>query len=327
MFEDVQSFGFLGLTIYKYGLCLALGTALWLCAAWLLSAKKNLPGGTILLTGVLAIPLGLLFARVTFCLISLAYYLETIGQPIAMLYFWDGGFSMMGALLGVSLAALIVARVKKMQYGRLMDVLAVAAGAFLVVARLSETFTTLGRGKTINVAWMRDNAFFGIRETWSEDVFHAVFRYEAAIAALILLVMICLFFGRKTNATAKSGDLALVFGGLFGSAQVILESLRDDGHLLWGFVRASQVISILLPVAAIAIFSIRLIQREGMGIKVIASWLVAAGAIAIGIIKEFDIDTSNNLLREYLIMSLSMATLAAVMLMQWKWAKNQKQLK
>ena len=137
--------------------------------------------------------------------------------------------------------------------------------------------------------------------------------------------MVCLFFGKKARATAKSGDLALVFGALFGSAQVILESLRDDGHLLWGFVRASQVISILLPVAAMIVFSVRLIKRDGMGIRPAASWLVAAGSITIAIIKEFDIDTSNNLLREYTIMSLAMAMLAAVVLVLWKWARDQRQ--
>ncbi len=325
MFEDVQSFGFLGLTVYKYGLFLSLGTALWLLAAWFLAPQKGIPGGTVLLTGVLAIPLGLLFARITYCLISLAYYLDTIGQPIAMLYFWDGGLSMMGALLGVSLAALIVAKAKKVHYGRLMDVLAVSAGAFLAVARLGEAFTTLGRGKTINAAWMRDSAFFGIRETWSEDVFHAVFRYEAAIAVLFLVVMVCLFLGKKTRAAALPGDLALVFGALFGSAQVVLESLRDDGHLLWGFVRASQVISILLPVAAIAVFSVQLIRREGMGWRPVAAWLAAAGSIAVAIVKEFDIDTSNNLFREYLIMSLAMVALAAVVLLLWRRAKDQRQ--
>jgi drug/metabolite transporter (DMT)-like permease len=133
--------------------------------------------------------------------------------------------------------------------------------------------------------------------------------------------MLFLFFGRKTRLTAKPGDLALVFGTLFGAAQVIMESLRDDGHMLWGFVRASQIISILLPVAAITLFSIRLIRKEGMSLKPVAAWLIAGAAIGLAIIKEFDIDTSNNLTREYALMSLAMAVLAAVALLLWRKAK------
>lgn len=323
MFEDVQSFPFLGLTVYKYGLFVAAAAALWLLASGLVAKKKNLPVHTVLLTGVLAIPLGLIFSRVLFCLVSLGYFLDTIGQPIAMLYFWDGGLSMMGALLGVSLAVMIAARIKKLRFGELMDVLAVPAGLFIAVERLGEAYTVLGRGKSIEAQWMTDIAFFGTQEAWGN--YYAVFRYEAAAAVLILCVMLCLFLGRKSRLTAKPGDLALVMGTLFGSAQVIMESLRDDGHMLWGFVRASQIISILLPVAAIVMFSIRLIRHEGMSWRPLASWLIAGAAIGLAIIKEFDIDTSNNLVREYALMSLAMAVLAAVTLLLWRKTKIQKQ--
>ncbi len=326
MLEDVRSFPFLGLTVYLYGLFLAVAASAWLCLCGLLAKKKNLPINTVLLHGVLSIPMGLFFARLLFCLIRLPYYVETIGQLLPMLYFWDGGLSMMGALLGVSLAALITARIKHVQYGDLMDVLAVPAGLFIAIARLGEAYTVLGRGKIIDAQWMQGSAFFGIRDGWGEDVYHAVFRYEAVAAALILCVMLCLFFGRKTRATAKPGDLALVFVTLFGSAQVVLESLRDDGHLLWGFVRVSQIISILLPVAAVIVFSVRSIRREGVKWQLVLSWLIAAAAIGLGIIKEFDIDTSNNLTREYALMSLAMAVLAAIALLLWRRANNKRQL-
>ena len=323
MFEDVQSFPFLGLTVYKYGLLLAAAAAFWLLVSGMLAKTKKLPANTVLLTGVLAIPMGLIFARLLYCLVSLGYFLDTIGQPVAMLYFWDGGLSMMGALLGVSLAALIAARIRKVRFGVLADVLAVPAGLFIAIARLGEAYTVLGRGKTIEAQWMKDSAFFGTQEAWGN--YYAVFRYEAVAAILVLCVMLCLFFGKKTRLPAKPGDLALVFGTLFGSAQVIMESLRDDGHMLWGFVRASQIISILLPAAAIVVFSVRLIRRDGMSWRPLVAWLIAGAAIGLAIIKEFDIDTSNNLTREYALMSLAMAVLAAVALLLWRNVKVQKQ--
>lgn len=322
MFQDVQSFSFLGLTVYKYGLTLAAAAAAWLFLSGLLAKKKNISVNTVLLTDVLAIPMGLFFARLLYCLVSLEQFLETFGLPVAMLYFWDGGFSMMGALLGVSLAALIAARIKKVSYGDLMDVLAGSAGLFLAIARLGEAYTTLGRGKSISIEWMQKSTFFSTREVWGD--FHAVFRYEAVVAAVLLAVMLCLFFGKKTRATARPGDLALVFGTLFGSAQVVLESLRDDGHMLWGFVRASQIISALLPVAAVVVFSVQLIRREDVGRKLIASWLLAAAGIGFAIIKEFDIDTSNNLFRDYALMSIAMAVLASSALYLWREAKNKR---
>ncbi len=319
MFEDAQSFQ---LTVYMYGLALAIGAAAWIILAAWLGKKKKLPESTVLFTGVLAVPLGLLFARLVYCLVSLGYFQETIGQPIAMLYFWDGGFSMVGALLGISLAALMAAWIKKARPGELMDVLAVPAGLFIAIERLGETYTILGRGRSVGVETLRENVFFGIRDAWSDDVFYAVFRYEALAALLIFAVMLCLFFSGKARQTAKPGDLALVFGALYGSVQVVMESLRDDGHLLWGFVRFSQIASILLPVAAIVVFSVRLIKREGFNWRHIAAWVVAIACIVVGVLKEFDIDTSNNLLREYTIMSLAMAGLTAVALLLWRRLKR-----
>jgi uncharacterized membrane-anchored protein len=105
-----------------------------------------------------------------------------------------------------------------------------------------------------------------------------------------------------------------------------MESLRDDGHLMWGFVRASQVISILLPVAALTVFSSRLIKKEGMSYKPVIAWTAAAASIVLAILKEFDIDTSSNLAREYALMSLAMAVLVTSVLMVWKYAKDKRKI-
>lgn len=318
MFEDVQSFSFLGLSVYKYGLFLAFGAAAWIILTCLLARKRRLPMDAALLLVTLALPLGLLFARVLFCLIRLEYFLEVVELPVAMLYFWDGGLSMMGALLGVSLAALLTAWIKKVRFGILMDVLAAPAGAFLFFARLGENYTTLGRGRSVGIEALRGSPLT-LTESWGggEDVLYAVFRMEAAVALILLAIMLWLFFSKKIASSSRPGDLALVFGALFGAPQVILESMRDDGHLLWGFVRASQIISILLPVAAVIIFSARLIRREGISWRPAVALVVTAGSIAVAILKEFDIDTSSHLVREYTIMSLAMAALAAAALLLW----------
>lgn len=318
---DAESLSLSGVPIYLYGLSLSVAVAALLLLAAFLAKKQGFQKGTVLLLGVIALPLGLFFARLFYCLISMGYFLETISQPVVMLYFWDGGLSMMGALMGGALAAWIVAKRMHIPYGKMMDVVAAAAGLFLAVARLGEKFTFLGRGKTILSDWMAKSLFFGIQSAWGDEIYYAVYRYEAVAALLILCAMLALFFGKKTQRTARPGDLCWVFVVLFGASQVIFESLRDDGHLLWGFVRASQVISILGPVAAIAVFSTRIARVKGMNWMLPGGWAVAAGSIALAVVKEFDIDTSNNLTREYIIMALAMASLAAVAMLLWKKQK------
>lgn len=291
----------------SYGLILAISAA---CVFLLMgaSAKRfRLKKGTVPLFSALAVVLGLAMARIVFCLTCYGYYVIEISQPEMMLHLWDGGYSLMGAGVGVCLAALIAAKLTKERAGNLMDCLAVFAGLFLIGERLAESFTALGLGRGVQTPWLQKLPFFTVLDE-SNFLVHPVYRYEATAALAILAAMLALaFLGKQAG---KPGDLALIFGSLYGSCQVVLESMRNDGHMLWGFVRANQIFSIFLPVAAILVFTARLIKIRGVTWHSIVIWAGAAVCIAVGVVKEFDVDSSENLWLDYGVMALCMAALA-----------------
>ena len=73
--------------------------------------------------------------------------------------------------------------------------------------------------------------------------------YEAWAWALFLLAALAavlLFAWLSTRKSRFAGDRTLLLIGMYAAAQIVLESLRRDDFLRWGFVRSSQLISVVL---------------------------------------------------------------------------------
>lgn len=310
------------MTYHPFGIYLAVGGALTLMLMALTSRKLALPRGSVALFGAVGVPLAFLCARLVFCLADIGYYTVTIAQPARMLHFWDGGYSLFGACLGLALGALITARLTKGSFGALADSLFSFLWVFIILERLGEGGTLLGLGREVQTEWMREIPFFAVEDS-SGYLCHGVFRYEAVIALIGLIISLCLVFSKKTRAWPK-GDLALIAISFYGCAQVVLESMRDDGHMVWGFIRANQLFAVFLPAAALIVFTVRGIQHRGGKItkEPVLWWLLGAAAIGLGIIKEFDVDTSTNLWIDYGVMSLAVLLLYASVWLAHGWERK-----
>ena len=272
-----MNFQVLGATGYWYGLCVGVSVLCYLCLAGVLGYRKHLPSGTVRLYGLLGIVLGLLFSRAAYCAVNASYFLQTIEQPIKMLFFWDGGYSLTGALCGLLLAAFLTARICKVRFGTMLDVTAVPMGLLIACVRAAEGFTTLGVGRYVDASALTDGApWLFVQSKLGNTIISnlAVYRYEAVAALLILAVMLVLFPWRKPLKKHRPGDLALIFFALYGAVQVVLESMRNDGHMMLGFVRAEQLGAVMMPVLALLIFTLRYQHIRGGRWQVALAWLL-----------------------------------------------------
>lgn len=329
MLEDARSIQLFGANIYLYGLFISLGVIANLVCLWVLLKKKGKPSYLSLSFAAWLLPLSWLFARTFYVLINLGYFVNTIRRPSAMLAFWNGGYSMVGALMGALVASLCFTKVNKHSFGKWLDIAITPLGLFLMIARGAEVFTlNIGRGKAIEAgSWLEQSSLFAINDFEQlmpgSSANLAVFRYEAIGGLILFLLALGLFSSKKFSKKGESGDAALIVLSVFGLMQVVFESLRDDGHLLWGFVRLSQIVSIVFPLIALGIFSKRVIKRGNAIKAVIFSWAVALMGVGVGIYQEFQIDVTANLLKEYVVMIGAMtAVLCGVC---WLWIKSTKQ--
>ena len=244
--EGVQSlFTVLGKPVTAYAVGLALAVLLGLLLLWWTSRRAKLKDGTASTLGLLAIPLGLIGARL-FYVVTQYYFFEEIGFENAW-KLWQGGFALWGAVGGVALAALITAKITGQKAAALLDACAAPAALTIAVSRFAEYFSGEGIGLYVE-DWVKVFRFFpfAVQNEFGEW-YWAVFMLEGLVALAILAAVL-----RKER---PAGDTARLFLILYSAAQVFLESLRRDGCLKWQFVRVSQLTAAivlgLLIIAAI----------------------------------------------------------------------------
>lgn len=306
---DATLFTLFGAPVTGYGLGAAAALALGLLGCLIYLRRTGVTYGQFLRLAVLAVPLCWLLSRLVYVLANCTYYLTTLSNPALALHFWDGGYSMTGAVLGFILAAFLAEKWTRLPHGALQDAGAVGIPLAVAAARLLEGGTRLGLGRPISYEWLM---FLGVDDGYG-DIVHPVYRYEAAAALLVLVIM--LVWLSKRRSSAVRGDASLVMILLLGAFQVLLESLRNDGHMVVHFVRIQQVLALVGMVAVFAIFTTRLLRLGGMKKShLLALWLVTIVCIGLGIFMEFRVDRGSLKLLYYGVMTLCMAVIAAMAL-------------
>lgn len=250
---------------------------------------------------IFALVLSFLCSRILFALSNLPLYLNTLENPALMLRFWDGGASLLGALFGVLLGGALTARLFRLSCGKIMDCIALSAPVAIAIERLGEGCfdEIMGKGKVIETEFL---SFLGS----ATDGNHPVFLYEAVAMVILLVLLIASRRRRKPE-----GDTMLLFLLVYGCVQVVLESLRNDSHmLLIHFVRVNQIGALVLAVAAIVCWTLR-VAREGSRKRlIIGCWIAVVAAIGVGIGMEFAIDRLGMPLLCYCLMMLAMLAIA-----------------
>lgn len=322
-----QAYSVLGMTVYPYGLVAGCAMLVYLAVCGVARYRARLSVGTARVYGVLAFPLGLIFARLLFCLFSLSEFRD--GDGIIhfewMLRFWDGGYSLIGLMAGLMLAALFAARIQRERFGRVADMAVVPMGILITALRLAEGLINsgegealIGYGKYVSESSLTSAApILFLTEALGGSTMYmpAVYRIEAFVGILLLIIMLVCYFAPK-KPRFRAGDMALLFFSLFGASQVLLEYLRNDAHMWLNFaVRGSQILSALMPLFATIILSSRVRRITGKRLAPAMCVILCVLALATVALMEFSIDGritlgAPNQLRDYIIMAASCLVMA-----------------
>lgn len=298
-----------GMPLTRFGAMCATSMMCVLLGAALFAREKRMRYGAFIRLAVLSVPLSWLCARLLYVLANCTYYLTTLSNPALALRFWDGGYSAAGAMLGLWLAAWLAAKWTHIPACDMLDAVSLGIPLGLLVERLSESGTSMGLGRAVSYAWL---SFLGISDGMG-DLVHPVYRYEAAAALVIFLVLAVLVL-RKRGRTVP-GDVTLILLILLGATQVVLESLRNDGHMVVHFVRIQQVVYLLESLLALLIYFRRAVKNAGMKkSRQLLLWLTALACVALGILMEFRVDRGALKWLYYTVMALCMGGIAAMAL-------------
>ena len=262
---------------HKYGLCLlgafALGFALM---AWLYGRE----GASRKAVGVfapLALALGLGGARVY----ALAFSL--LGAcPTGPLFSLEPTlYAMSGAVLGVTGACALAAKLTGSTFGELADALAPAGMLTVALVRCAEVFAEFGAGPVLE----NGPTLFPLAVQYSDGTWHmTVFFLEAILAFAALAYAM----NMRTSKPGERFSLTLVFWAM---TQVLCESFREHTIEL-GFISVQQIQYIVFAIVILAIYAKILSEKPYKKKEPIEllCWVTVIECAAAVVLMEYAID-------------------------------------
>ena len=300
-------FTLLGQSVTGFGLGMAGAMLLMLAVMGGWCHARKLGYGVFIRFAALAVPLTLLCSRALFVLADCTYYLTTLSNPALALRFWDGGYSLVGAVLGFMLAAWLSEKATRLPGKPLLDGAALALPLGIFVERLCEPGTDMGMGKAIATpAFM----FLGVEDPLTGEWVHPVFYYEAAVAGILFVVLLICALRRKKMA----GSLLGIFTVLFAATQIFFECMRNDNHMVVHFVPVQQVAELLMLLTVLGCWTKRLAKKGIKKSQIMLIWLTVIVGVALTVFMEFRIDRGSMKLLYYSVIALCMTAVCVLAL-------------
>jgi len=173
-----------------------------------------------------------------------------LAEPVEMVKVWKGGMSFHGGLLGVALALVLFARLRKVPLLRLADLMACTAPIGLFLGRIANFINGELWGRPTLLPW---GMVFPGPEAGNVPR-HPSQLYEAFLEGILLFSILAILYF-LTRSREKPGLLTGVFLLGYGLSRALVELVREpDASLVMGLTRG-QALS--LPMIAIGLFLIQ----------------------------------------------------------------------
>ncbi|OZU89216.1 prolipoprotein diacylglyceryl transferase [Virgibacillus indicus] len=235
------------LTIYWYGVIIAIGAALGLWLAIKEAERLGLDKDLLVDFMVYAVPIAIVFARIYYVIFEWERYAD--GPFWRVFAVWEGGIAIHGAIIGGVLTAIVFCKVKKISFWQLADIVAPSLILGQAIGRWGNFINQEAHG-----GQLLDGSF--IYEILPELIinqmtingmtYHPTFLYESMWNIIILVLLLLL---RKSNPLRGEVFLTYLMGYSIG--RFFIEGMRTDSLYLVGNLRTAQLVSILLIIGSL----------------------------------------------------------------------------
>ncbi len=311
MAENVVFLEFGSFSVYWYGLFTGLAVLLSSAAFLLLRKLQGKDILSSLQTAVFSLPAALVCGRIFYCWFAKASFAGGISD---ILNIFRGGYALYGALTGVLAVMMIMCRLRGEPLSEMLDAAAPAVASGVMIGRFASIVSYDDIGFEISKT-DPGNLPFAI---WSETdgawilwvgFFEGIF---AAVAAAFTAAIFVMTYVLKKHGFRR-GNAVLGFMLVYGLSQTILESMRNDSLFMvtLGFVRISQIISIVMALAAMVILSVGIVRAQKKPLPPqIAAWGISAAALTAAVWCEVKL-SALVMVKNYTIMGFSLAIILA----------------
>lgn len=248
-----RGFNLFGLSIYWYGMLIALGLVLaYLYAMHRMEKDFGIVKDRAFDVVFAAVIGGFLCARIYYCVFTTLnpdsptnYNFITTFTTIH-----DGGIAIYGGIIGAVLTGLIFCKIRKIKFFAMADI---AALGFLIgqcIGRWGNFVNQEAYGEACDKDWLFAMTGTRIANEMGEGVcVHPCFLYES-VWCLIGFMLLHLY---SKKLRSFDGEIALLYVAWYGLGRFFIEGLRTDS-LMAGQFRVSQLVAAVSFAAAVILY-------------------------------------------------------------------------
>lgn len=246
-------------TLRWYGLLIASAVLIGVALSQFLAKKRGVDPEKISDLVIWLVLTAIPCARLYYVLFEWPSYASRPGDIIAI---WQGGIAIHGAVIGGTLATLIFARLNRLSFWQLSDLVAPSLILGQAIGRWGNFFNSEAFGVPTDLPWKLyiplANRPVSLREF---EYFHPTFLYESLWNLGVLVLLLSLFlWGLKRPNRLQAGTVFLVYLVAYSTGRLWIEGLRIDS-LMFGPIRVAQLISL----GGIALGTAGLLWAYGLG--------------------------------------------------------------
>lgn len=170
---------------------------------------------------------------------------QYVDRPEDIIAIWKGGIAIHGAILGGSIAALIFAKIQRVSFWQLADLVAPSAILGQAIGRWGNFFNSEAFGRPTDLPWKLYIPLESRPQQYANfEYFHPTFLYESLWNLTVFGLLLTLFFRDvQGKISLKIGSLFLIYVAAYSSGRVWIEGLRTDS-LMFGPLRTAQMVSL-----------------------------------------------------------------------------------
>lgn len=249
---DSVAFEVFGMPIAWYGIIISFGVLVAIGLTYIL-AEKNKLDFEIVIDGFLwAFPIAIICARLYY----VAFEWENYSSLMDIINIRQGGLAIHGGLIGGLLAALVVTKIKKVNFMEYMDIVMPGVILAQAIGRWGNFMNQEAHGGPVSVEFINKFPEFIQQGMYiGGTYYHPTFLYESIWNLVVCGLLIYILYKKKEN---QNGVVLGSYMALYSVGRFFIEGLRTDSLMFFG-LRVAQIISIVGIVAGIGfiIFAIR----------------------------------------------------------------------
>lgn len=239
------------LSIYWYGIIIASGMLLGYFIADREANRKGLPEGLFMDLMFYIIIASIVGARLYYVVFQWEYYSQ---NPIDIIMVNEGGMAIHGGLIGGFLAGIIYCRVKGFSFFQLADIAAPSLILGQAIGRWGNFMNQEAHGGEVSRGFLESLMLpeWIINQMYIDGTYyHPTFLYESVwnLIGFVLLLLL--------RPNLKIGQTILLYLIYYSIGRFFIEGMRTDSLMIGESLRTAQFISILLIVAAAAVWIYR----------------------------------------------------------------------